>query len=280
MQKSLAAQLTAPNAPADPNTIYVFLMPQGTDVVSGGHCCSSYLGYHWDTKIGDVHVPYAVVCDCPSSPGALTPLQNVTTTLLHELVESATDPFSSFDKAYEQTDDDHIIWTVVTGGELADMCQDNHDASMVPPGATYTIERSWSNAAAKAGHQPCVPAKTNDPYFNSFPVLTTVTLANSKHTQTRGIQIPVGQSATIDVKLWSDGPTNGPWTIKARDAKKYLGGSPLLDLSLDKTSGQSGDIVKLTIKVLAKDAILGGEGFILQSDLDGQENLSMGVVVN
>src|SRR5262249_7164578 len=151
------------------------------------------------------------------------------------------------------------------------------DSNITPAGATYMIQRSWSDAAAKAGKNPCVPVPNNDPYFNSIPVLSKVTLPYyGSPVQTKGVVIAKGQSATIDVQLYSEAPTAGPWKIKAWDYNDYFGGgNPDLMLSLDKDTGQNGDVVKLTITVLNTNKQLGGEPFILQSDLNGQQNLSV-----
>jgi hypothetical protein len=284
-QANLAAQLSGSSpawGAADPSTVYLFLAPMGTDVLASGHCCTDYLGYHWQADVNGTSVPYAIVCDCaPAMGDPLTPLQYVTTTVIHEMVEAATDPFFVDNPAYAQSDDDHIAWTELTGGEVSDMCEFNQDTNVVPPGATYMVQRSWSNAAAKAGKNPCVPAPS-EPYFNSIPVLGSVKLSYyGSQVTTKGVQIPVGGQGTIDVQLYSEAKTAGPWTIKAWDYNEYLGaGSPRLQLSLDKDSGQSGDTVKLTIQVLKASKSFGGEIFILESNLGGQQNLSVGVVVN
>jgi hypothetical protein len=257
-------------------------MPLGTDVLSAGHCCTDNLGYHWQVSVDGTDVPYAVICDCPPFAGdPLTPLQEVTSTVSHELVESATDPLLGSDAAYHQTDEDHIIWTAITGGEISDMCEYNLDSNVTPAGSTYLVQRSWSNAAAKAGKNPCVPAPSA-PYFNSIPLLAPVIYGHfGSFFLTQGVTIPVGGQATIDVELYSEAPTAGPWTIEAEDIHSLLGnGSPNLALALDKTSGVGGDVVKLTITVLADDPNFGGEAFVIKSDLDGQQNLSFGVVVN
>jgi hypothetical protein len=267
----------------DPSTIYMFIAPIGTDVSSSGHCCSDYLGYHWEAPLpSGGSIPYAVVCDCAAQMGdPLTPLQYVTTTINHELVEAATDPFPDSNPAYAWNDDDHLAWTIATGGEVADMCEYNADSNVIPPGATYMIQRTWSNAAAKAGQNPCVPVPTSDPYFNSLPVLPdTVSIdALSSPSPTKGITIPVGQSKTIDVQLVSAAPTSGPWKVTAYDLNDYLGfGSPFLQLTLDKDTGSNGDVLHLTIKSLKKDQQDGAAIFVLQSDLGSQENLSLGAV--
>ena len=265
----------------DGNTMYVFLLPLGTNIVSGGSCCSDFLGYHWDARLSSGGAaPYAAICHCAGGPSdPLTELQYVTTTVSHELVETATDPYTR-DSAYAQADDANTLWTIVTGGEVADMCEYNTDANYTPTGAAYAIQRSWSNAAAAAGTNPCVPAPDSGPYFNAYPQLAdTVTLDHGGAVQAQGVRIPVGQTRTIDVVLRSDGPTAGPWTVTAWDVNDYLGYSPTTTtLSLDRDTGVSGDVLHLTVTVNEYDPTFGGAGFILESTLGDQDNLTMGAV--
>ena len=87
----------------------------------------------------------------------------------HELVEAATDPFPDSNPAYGQTDDDDIVWTVVTGGEIADMCEFNDDANIIPPGSTYMVQRTLVERRRRRLKNPCVPRGDHDPYFNSSP---------------------------------------------------------------------------------------------------------------
>jgi hypothetical protein len=265
--------------PADANTMYTFLLPLGTDINSGGHCCQDFLGYHWEVAVGSTSVPYAVVCDCPAIQGdPLTPLQEVTTSVSHELVETATDPLPKTSPAFAATDNADAIWTALTGGELADMCQYNADQGYTPAGATYMVQRTWSNAAATASKNPCVPAPSNGPFFNSMPVLTdSVTIGG---VTTKGVKIPVGSSKTIDIQLFSEAQTSGSWTVKAYDSGAFLGGTANTTVSLDKSSGSNGDVLHLTITVNKKDATIGGEAFVLVSTLNGQQNIAMGAVGN
>jgi hypothetical protein len=265
---------------ADPDTIYTFLLPLGTSVESDGSCCTDFLGYHFEVQASaSVTLPYAVVCDCPPVTGVpLTSLEFVTTTISHELVESATDPRPNSDPAYVQTDSDDLVWTIVTGGEIADMCQYNADSNYTPPGSTYMIQRVWSNSAALAGTNPCVPVPTTSPFFDSMPVLTDSFSLDGLTTD--GVIIPVGSSKTFDVRLFSSAPTTGPWKVTAYDMNEYLGQTPNTTVSLDKDTGSNGDVLHLTIQVNSAATTTGGEGFVLQSDLGGQENLTMGAVGN
>jgi hypothetical protein len=265
---------------ADSSTIYAFLIPATTDLEAGGACCTDFFGYHYEVPIaGGTPISYAVICECTDPPP--TPLENVTTTISHELVESATDPFPSSSPAYTGTDNNDVIWSDATGGEIADMCEFNADENYLPPGSTYMVQRSWSNAAAAAGTNPCVPGPAV-PYFDSMAVLTdTITLSNyGSPTPTRAVQIPVGSSKTIDVQLFSSTPTSAPWTVTAYDLNDYLGNTANTTVSLDTSTGSNGDVIHLTIHVTSTDTDLGGEGFVLVSDLGTAENLSFGAVGN
>jgi len=287
-QTTLASNLTGSSpawgAPSQ-STIYAFLLPKGTDINSGGHCCTDFLGYHYEAPVASSSVPYAVICHCPAQTGdPLTELQTVTTTVSHELVESATDPLVTSAPAYYQTDNNNIIWTFATGGEIADMCEYNADSNYTPPGATYMVQRSWSNHAAAQGNNPCVPVPPSGPYFNSVPILTdNIDLGNAQSpSPTVGVTIPIGQTKVVDIELVSQGTTSGPWTVTAYDLNDYLGNTANTTLALDKTSGNNGDILRLTITVhsAANNLGMNGEGFVLVSDLGAQENISMGAIGN
>jgi hypothetical protein len=271
---------------ADPNTIYMFQLPKGTDISSGGDCCVDFLGYHWQVPVGSINVSYGISCDCGEVMGSpLTALEWITTTLSHEAVEAATDPFPNTSLAWSGNDNDHLAWSVATGGEIADMCEFNADSNYVPPGAKYMVQRSWSDKASKAGANPCVPVPPTGPFFNSVPVLTDTVSINAFGTPTssKGVIIPVGTTKTIDVKLEAQAPTSGPWTVSAFDLNYYLtGANPYLKLTLDKSTGSDGDVLHLTIESLKADTQDVSAVFVLQSDLgtgaDLQENLFFGAV--
>jgi hypothetical protein len=93
-----------------------------------------------------------------------------------------------------------------------------------------------------------------------------------------GVKIAVGASKTIDIDLFSDAPTSGPWKVSVLDYNKTMTGTQYLQLSLDQSSGQNGDTLHLTIKVVKADTTYGVEPFVIFSDLNGQENLWMGLV--
>lgn len=82
--------------------------------------------------------------------------------------------------------------------------------------------------------------------------------------KTKGVHIPVGQTKTIEVDLFSDAPTP-PWNVRVYDLAYIQGGAEALDMSLDTDHGQNGDKLALTITPLLAGAE-GGSRFLLVSD--------------
>ncbi len=268
--------------PTDASTIYFFVIPEGTSVTNNtAHpSCTTFDGFHSEVTSGSVIAPYAVAVACPGYYAPqVTPLQQRTIAIARQLVNAVTNPKPEIQPAWFQSDLNDIIWSWVTGGEAGDMCLDFRPGFIAPSDMTHTILAGWSNAAAAKGNNPCVPAYGSEPFFDSVPVLSdTVTLAGSF--VTKGVQIPLATSKTISVQLYSVAPTSGPWTIDVIDYETLIASPPVLTLSLDKTTGQNGDTVNLTITPNAADASLKGEAFVLRSTLGGVTNVSMGFVAN
>jgi hypothetical protein len=248
----------------DANTIYEIFYPAATVVTyDAAPGCG---GYHYGTNIGGTAVSYAVVADCtkPPSDAAFADLDLAAS---HEVVEAATDPCLTAGCTGFQVDSDHYVWrflqmlnssgpwsTANSGGEVGDLCFSEADGFTVP-GTLYDVQRIWSNAAMRAGHNPCVPRTATAPYFNAMPVLPDdIDFAVDAETtvRTKGVSVPVGQSRTVELDLYSDGDTGGPFKvtlllvdIPAANAPVY--GPPSLRLSLDRSSGQNGEKLYLTI---------------------------------
>ena len=74
--------------------------------------------------------------------------------------------------AYPLTDDAHIYWVrALGGGETSDLCAQDPESFTEFDELPYVVQRSWSNKAASAGHDPCVPQLQGDVYFNAAPVM-------------------------------------------------------------------------------------------------------------
>lgn len=272
----------------DENTIYTIYYPSSTTIeLAGGPSgsetsCDSFGGYHDSTTTADgkKSIVYAVIPECPDF-GGLSGIDAISATSSHEWLEAVTDPHPSSDPAFATVDDDHAVWSFFLGGsETGDMCAQDPTSFYVPKELGVAVQRSWSNAAAKAGHDPCVPAIDNGPYFNAAPVLPdTIKLGSGRGdaVATKGVKIPVGESRTIEVDLFSDGPTNGPWQVKARSLD--FSNTKTLELSLDRTSGQNGEKIYLTIKALAASPYK-ASAFMINSRLGERRTRWVGMVAN
>ncbi len=266
------------------NTLFIIYYPSGVSIslpdgqggVSQSCVAGGFGGYHSSLKLdaahGSLDVPYAVVPRCGS-------MDAVTTAASHELIEAATDPFPLVAPAYGQVDINHIYWEfVLGGGEVGDMCAFGKGANVNLPEIGYATQRSWSNNSILKGHDPCLPAPAGQVFFAGVPVLNDqINLGGGL--VFKGVKIPVGQSKTIDVKLFSDGPTNGPFTVDAVDAAMFQGGSTTLDLSFDVNQGENGQTLHLTINVLAANQYK-AEPFFITASQNNVRHRWIGIVGN
>ena len=252
----------------DPQTIYAVYLPDGVSLSTPfGNSCQAFGGYHEETMGAAGKIVYALLPRCDSSIDTLTVVTS------HELVEAVTDPHPDTDGAYQLLDQDHLVWEYAPGGELGDMCEYVGMASQRLVG-TFAVQRTWSNASAAAGHDPCVPA-LSAPYQSAAPMLTEDDPlpdpgagsgsgggSNTMPLTTKGVAIPVGMSKTIDIALYSDAP-GADWHLKAFDAAMLYGQPQELTFSWDKTTGNNGDILHLTITHTASPN--GGSEFLISS---------------
>jgi hypothetical protein len=124
------------------------------------------------------------------------------------------------------------------------------------------------------------------PFFTSAPVLdeaVTITSPLIGTVVTKGITIPVGTSKTIEVDLFSDAATGGPWTVAADDllAREYgaYGLTNTLSFAWDRTQGTNGEKLHLTITVTGASILGGAHAFEITSTLGSRSYVWPGVVV-
>jgi hypothetical protein len=239
--------------------------------------CKSFGGYHSATSVSGASVAYAVLPECPGFFG-LEGVDEVTAVESHEMIEAATDPSPRTDPAYLEPDDGHLYWDLAFGGgEVADMCTQLPNAFFQFSGLPYTVQRIWSNTSAAAGHDPCVPELPGEVYFNAAPVLDDV--VQYENFVMDAVTVPVGSTRTIDVDLFSEGDTGGPWTVEASDAAYLLGQPSTLEVALDANSGQNGDVLHLTIATITTNSY--GFGlFLLKSTKGATSTWWLGAVGN
>jgi hypothetical protein len=240
----------------DKNSVYVLIYPQTTTISDGKDTsCKDYFGYHHSLPLSPSLVVYrAVIPQC--SQGLHSPV------ISHEIVETVTDSVPG--KGFTGLAPPYALFG---GGELADLCDSS--GSVTPADVGYPFERTWSNAASLAHGDRCVPAPAGQAYFGAFPVLPDV-FVDKSGVKEEVVIVPPGQSKTIDVRLFSTGPLSGPFTVSVSKAMN-------LDLTLDGTQGQNGDVLHLTIKNNGT-ATQGATGFSLTSTLGKTQHFFPGAV--
>jgi hypothetical protein len=243
----LQAKIDAHQLPTpDANTLYAVSYPTGTTItVQNEVSCQTFGGYHLSMRLSNgSSVAYAVLPRCSPTSG-FSQLSYLTSAASHELIEAATDPYPFTNPAYAALEAAHYYWNdILSGGEVGDVCTSWADSYHQFPDLPYTVQRYWSNAAAAAGHDPCVPS-LGDVYFNAVAVQSdTFTYpVGSQSVQVTGVRTGLNVPKTIPIQLYSSGPTSGPWTVAVAE----INGSGHLGFSISSSSGQNGDRLNLTI---------------------------------
>lgn len=242
----LAKQITAAKSPLEaptPNSVYVIFYPETTTITEqGARSCESFGGYHTEITVSGKHVAYAAIPRCDGF-GGLSVFDAVTAATSHEIIEAATDPYNAQTLGYAYVDNDHLPWVFVLGGESGDLCAQEEDAFYQPDDFPFTVQRNWSNRAARAGGAPCVPKSTR-PYFTAAPTLPNT--VNLYGVPVSAVTVPVGGSAVVDVDLYTE-KAGASLEVDAFDASQLLGTSGASTYTFDKTTGTGGDTLHLTI---------------------------------
>lgn len=249
--------------PYDASTIYVIYVPTSIDL-------QPTEPYHSETVMGaNAHVPFVVITE--KADGSRSVMDTMTAAASHEIAETATNPrvlsmgadlgVVDFDKAK------YLAWSLSTGdAEIGDLCEGKPESVVRGPAEfPVMLQRLWSNKAAAAGHDPCIPAPAT-PFYSVTPIdLETVDVfVDTEQTATRGrgFRIGVGQKKTIQLGFFSDAPMPGPWTITAAEGSYF---SPAenhrLAISVVKGTGDNGDVG--SIEVTANRDSLGAGSAVL-----------------
>jgi len=159
------------------------------------------------------------------------------------------------------------------------MCAFHANAAITPPDIGFAVQRTWSNAAAAAFEDPCVPAGSpaSDPLFLAAPLGEgPITLDMQEGpVATQGFLLPSGQSITVDIGFHgAAGAATGTWTVTPFTYTMEHGQpEPYLQFSPSTLTGQSGDVVPLTITRIAEDtAGNGGDAVKLVSTMGSATN--------
>ncbi len=235
LQKIVAKELPAPTQ----NTLYAIYLPANVSVaLDSAQSCQQFGAYHNTLKAPAADgtalaVAYAIMPRCDSS------LKSLTVGGSHELIEAATDPQVGLGNVGYYMNDQ--LWGAA-GGEVGDVCVDptgSGSDTFMQDG--FIVQRSWSNSAAKASHDPCVPAPEGQAYFNVSPPAKSIETAITA----------VGKSVTIELDAFSDGPMPD-WDVTVLDAGPLQGSKASLEFTLDRTKAHNGSKLRLDVKLVSK----------------------------
>ncbi|MHB1844214.1 MAG: hypothetical protein ACYCWW_05185 [Deltaproteobacteria bacterium] len=155
----------------DAQTLYLVYYPPTTSVTDAANdaiSCTIAAGYHSEDHTHSPSFAYAVVPTC-SSADPVVAAAEVQGAASHELIEAATDPLPDSNPGWQLAPTNP--WVLARGGvEVGDLC--------FPLGATedgYTLSGIWSNSAAAAGDDPCVPS-SGAPYYTVYATPSVVAL--------------------------------------------------------------------------------------------------------
>ncbi len=240
----------------DANTVYILYISSGVTVTRGGLTgCTDFAGYHDTMTIGGMGTAYAVILRCK---GMTLPL--LTFASSHELAEASTDPVLA---SYSDLQDPYDLWQANDAGtEIGDLCENLADAAATENGVGV-VSRLWSNAAAAAWKNPCLPAPAG-PSFFSIPILTSlqpVEIGTTIH-QVEMVSVPAGGSATIEVKLLDNDTPSPTWSVGVLEVpiETSSGTTPAPALTFAwqeapgqaEAKGQNGTTLHLEISAAAK----------------------------
>ncbi|HVO29623.1 MAG TPA: hypothetical protein VMV18_02765 [bacterium] len=272
------------------NANYVFYLPDGVQISDpNGTSCQSYGAYHGSFNItggtyAGIEVTYSAMPRCnPAMFGFTQQIDELTFATSHEIAEAATDPsvedgryaFAGFTSA-------DAAWNLLSGGEVGDMCIYYSDSPVIrPTDVGYPVQRIWSNAAALASHDPCQPSSGT--FFNAAPVLPEKVSVSGLAVDAPAVIIPVGESKRIELDLFSDAQTSGPFYVTAIDAGPVFGLPQNLTLSVEHPSGVNGEKAYVTVHVDSVGTAWGlgqVEFFYVHAELGGRSQMWPVMVAN
>ena len=144
------------------DVLYMFWFSHTVITAGSQKSCVDFGGYHNSARRNGVEVVYAVVAECDGLDTRIV--------ASHELIEAATDPMPSNHPGYQLTDETSP-WLAL-GEEVGDLCE-RSDATGTWNDGSNAAQRIWSNTAAAAGQDPCIPHIGTPPY-NMRPGIRTV----------------------------------------------------------------------------------------------------------
>ncbi|MBS2016296.1 MAG: hypothetical protein JST00_25660 [Deltaproteobacteria bacterium] len=233
--EAILARAAPKLGPLDDDTLLLVYLPAGVGFHDslGAFCGNGPRGLHRSTDVTkDKRVAFAVVPRCGSE-------SELTGTASHEVLESTTNPFPA-ERGFAFAGGSTISGFGFAGLEPVDPC------GLVNASAHWTVEggfvlqRAWSNRAAAAGADPCVPSRPGMPYAMLVPRELGVRLLKE------------GETQTLELDATTADATVSSWAASTFDATGQLDRTTYVEVGLDKATVRAGDTLALTVTLKKK----------------------------
>jgi hypothetical protein len=274
LQNAVAAgKLPTPDA----NTLYAIYLPKTTHItLEGATSCQGFGAYHDYAKFTvngqTVNGAFAVIPQCGTSGTSVS--------ASHEFIEAATDPHP-FTVPNPPDPTSYYVyndaWFGNGGGEIADLCEGR---------GTFTLNNTpvalaWSNAAALASKNPCVPSDPTKIYFGAAFATDTVhgihdQVGNGPDYDSEGyLLVKAGDTRNVDVTIFSEAKLPHDLTLAVLGIDGSTGQTtPTITTgvtsTLSQTTGHNGQHVTMTLKV-DPSAQPGDYQFIVRATLETKD---------
>jgi hypothetical protein len=214
--------------------IFLAYLPRGstpsgiTDACASSGTRAVHTTFAWPQGAPIASWPVAFVFRCGEDIGELT------ATASHEILEAASDPtLDGFQ--LERTPRSRPF--SLNGVEAVDLCKlltlDDHRAYV----DGWVVQRAWSNENARAGRDPCVPHRANDPYVAVVPREPVVTLVRATG------------SAVMSLTGISDRAVPA-WSVAAFELAALRGARSCFAFEFDRPDATNGSTLLLTIRLV------------------------------
>jgi hypothetical protein len=218
------------------DALVLVYLPAGvtlSDAFQPAYCGDGPRAFHRLMRVERATLPFAVIPRCGDDG-------ETTATASHEILEAATNPDPDA-PGFRLPSGAATIAFTAAGAEPVDPCGlltgDGHRAEE----GGFRVQRAWSNRAAAAGANPCVPDDVEGPYVALIPRTPAVRLTAE------------GATATIVLDAVSDRAAPA-WTIEAIDLTGAREGVRYVEAAVSAARVESGDAVVLTLRLVRRHA--------------------------
>jgi hypothetical protein len=214
--------------------LFLAYLPRGSTPSGVTDACASsgtravHTTFAWPKGAAIASWPVAFVFRCGEEIGELTAAAS------HEILEAASDPTLDGFQLERRPRSRPFTFN---GVEAVDLCKfvtlDDHRAYV----DGWLVQRAWSNENARAGRDPCVPHRANDPYVAVVPREPVVTLNR------------VARRTLIHLTGIADRAVPA-WSVAAFELAALRGTRSCFTFEFDRPDATNGSTLLLTIRLV------------------------------